>query len=113
MHLNCCCYLTETAVGMQMSVKMILFLDLKVGIIYKTVFKNEIIRVCGLIVIKHHQNYKVFVYDLYLFFISKKKFEGTEIREQIIEGFSYYSEQKSGLGKNQQTFEQFKIWWFL
>ena len=57
---------------MQMSVKMILFLDLKVGIIYKTVFKNEIIHVCDLIVIKHYQNYKVFVYDLHLFFISKK-----------------------------------------
>ena len=39
---------------MQMSVKIILSLHLKVGIINKTVFKNEIIHVCGPIVINHH-----------------------------------------------------------
>lgn len=51
--LGSCCYLTETVIGMQISVKMILLLDL-IGNNLQNSFQNEIIHVCGPTVKNHY-----------------------------------------------------------
>lgn len=67
---------------------MILCLDLKLGMIDKIVFKMKYL-LCVVLLLQIIIELQS-IYNFCLFFISPLKFKGIEIREPIIEGFSYY-----------------------